>query len=50
VIERLRPVRDRLGLVGGRITAFVKRSSTDHRVPTIAVSVVAVVAIARAEC
>ena len=44
-MERIRLVRDRLGLVGRRLRAGIASSWTNHRIPTIAVSVIAVVAI-----
>jgi hypothetical protein len=45
VIERFRPVGERLKLVSERLKAGILSSWTNHRIPTIVVSVIAVVAI-----
>ena len=44
-MERLRPIKDRLKLAGQRLQAGIASSWTNHRIPTIAVSAIVVVAI-----
>ena len=44
-MERFTPVKDRLKMVGQRLQTGIASSWTNHRIPTIAVSAIVVVAI-----